>query len=87
MNRIWGRSRVVMGAFVLAGGLAAAQGRGQKPREESPQVCEAECKADVKDCTALCQQRTKTSASECVRLCNMMAQECAQDCRQGGKED
>jgi hypothetical protein len=72
---------VMMGAFVLGGGFALAQGKKQ-----SPEACEAECKDDVKKCVTLCQKRSKTSAADCTRVCNMVAQECAKDCRQGGEE-
>ncbi|MCY1081009.1 hypothetical protein [Archangium lansingense] len=81
MKRMW--ILVMMGAFVLGGGLAVAQGK----RKQTPEACEAECKADVKDCTVQCQKRSKTSASDCARVCNMMAQECSKDCRQGGGEE
>lgn len=83
MKRMWSTALVMVGAFVLAGGLAVAQGKGKKP---SPEACVAECKADVKDCTVQCQKRSKTSAADCARVCNMMAQECSKDCRQEGEE-
>ncbi|AKJ06533.1 hypothetical protein ATI61_105481 [Archangium gephyra] len=82
MKRMSSWFLVMMGAFVLGGGFAVAQGKGEK--KESPAVCEAECKADVKNCVVQCQKRSKTSASDCARVCNMVAQECAKDCRQGG---
>ena len=83
MKRMWSWTLVVMGALVLGGGLAMAQGKGEKP--QSRQACEAECKTDVKDCEVLCKKRMKkVSEADCTRVCNMMAQECAKDCRQDG---
>jgi hypothetical protein len=82
MKRMWSTAVVMVGAFVLAGGLAVAQGKDQKKQE----ACVAECKADVKDCTVQCQKRSKTSAADCARVCNMMAQECSKDCREGGED-
>lgn len=85
MKRMWSRTLVVMGALVLGGGLALAQGKGEKP--QSPAECEAECKADVKDCQVLCKKRMKVGEAECTRVCNMMAQECVTDCRHGSRKD
>ncbi|WNG40252.1 hypothetical protein F0U60_46010 [Archangium minus] len=91
MKRMWSKTLVVMGAVVLAGGLALAEGKRQsKPREEevqSPQACEAECKSDVQGCTTLCKKRMKVGDAECARVCGIMAQECAKDCRQGGGKE
>jgi hypothetical protein len=84
MKRMSSWILVMMGAFVLGGGLAVAQGKGKK---QSPEECAAECKADVKHCVTLCQKRSKLSAAECSQGCNLMSQECVKDCRQGGGEE
>jgi hypothetical protein len=80
MKRMWSRTLVmVVGAVLLAGGPALAQGKTQ-PKSPPPPSCSKECENDTKVCTSMCKKYAKEGGDVCLKACKESEMECKNEC-------